>query len=120
VFGLCPAPFAAYSTINTELIRFERFLTPHDLDFRFVPEEVVVSGEEDLSGFRAIIVPYAPYFPPGLAGKLLQWTKAGGTLIASGVPGIYDPYGFADATLLESTFGNGLRYRYAGNDEDWK
>jgi len=113
-------PFAAYSTINTELIRFERFLTPRDLDFRFIPEEVVVSGEEDLSAFRAIIVPYAPYFPPGLADKLLQWTKAGGTLIASGVVGLYDPYGFDDPALLNSVFGRGLRHRYAGDDKNWK
>jgi hypothetical protein len=110
----------ALPTTVTDLFRFERFLTPRELDFRFVPEEVVVNGLEDLSGMEAVILPYAPSFPKGLAEKLLAWTRKGGTLIASGVPGIYDPYGFDDRELMEEVFGSRLEYLYAGDDHNWR
>jgi hypothetical protein len=114
------SPGKAYSTSNSELIRFERFLTPRDFDFRFVPEEVIVSGQEDLTGFKAIILPYAPCFPSGLADKLLAWIDTGGTLVASGIPGIYDPYGFDSPLLMNRVFGSQLSYTYTGDDELWR
>ena len=81
---------------------------------------VILNGQEDLSGFRAIILPYATYFPKGLAEKLLAWTKAGGTLIASGVPGVYDAYGFEDPALVRGVFGKALQWRYAGDNDVWR
>ena len=113
-------PHHGYSTVNSEFIRFERFLTPRDFDFRFVPEEVILSGEEDLSGFSAVLLPYAPYFPTGLAEKLLEWIASGGTLIASGIPGIYDPYGFDAPLLMDTAFGPRLDLVYAGDDDGWR
>jgi hypothetical protein len=113
-------PHQGYSTVNRELIRMERFLTPRDFDFRFVPEEVIVSGEENLDGFKAILLPYAPYFPDGLTDKLLAWVASGGHLIASGIPGIYDPYGFDAPALMEAVFGARLDYAYAGDDDVWR
>ncbi len=62
------SPYDAYSTVNGELMRMERFLTPRDFDFRFVPEEVIASGQEDLAGFDALILPYGPVFP-GRTGR---------------------------------------------------
>ena len=113
-------PHEGYSTVNSELIRIERFLTPRDFDFRFVPEEVIVSGEEDLDGFKAVLLPHSPYFPGGLAEKLLAWIGSGGQLIASGLPGIYDPYGFDSSALPDAVFGTGLEYAYAGDDDEWR
>ena len=113
-------PHSGLTTVNTEIVRFERFLTPRDLDFRYVPEEVIVSGQEDLAGFNVIILPYAPYFPTGLAEKLLTWTRQGGTLISSGVPGIYDPYGFEVPGLMKEVFGSQVGYSYAGDDDVWR
>ncbi len=86
---------------------------PLDMDYRYVPEEVIVNGREDLKGFKAIILPDADYFPDGLAEKLLKWTSDGGTLIAFGVPGVYDPYGFDDPVLMRKVFGPELSYSRA-------
>ncbi len=113
------SPFYALSPLNLELMRFERLLTPRDYDFRFVPEAVIVSGKEGLSGFDVIIVPHAPYFADGLAEKLLAWTRAGGTLICSGAAGIYDKYGFDAPQLFDTAFGSSLKYEYAGDDRNW-
>ena len=113
-------PWDSYSAVATEMIRLERFLGPRDLDFRFVPEQVILSGREDLSGFEVLIVPYAPFFPAGLADGLLDWTERGGTLICSGVPGVYDPYGFEDGELVERAFDSRLRYEYSGDEGDWR
>lgn len=113
-------PHEGYSTVNRELIRMERFLTPRDFDFRFVPEEVIVSGQENLAGFKAILLPYAPYFPDGLTDRLLAWVASGGHLIASGIPGIYDAYGFDAPALMDAVFGARLDYAYAGDDEVWR
>ena len=113
-------PHDALSTINAELVRFERFLTPRDMDCRFVPEEVIVSSEEDLVGFNVIMLPYTPYFPDGLAEKVLRWVQAGGTLISSGVPGVYDAHGFDRPELMDAVFGSQVRYEYSGDDDVWR
>ena len=86
---------------------------PLDMDFRYVPEEVIVNGREDLTRFKVMILPHATYFPDGLAEKLLKWTKDGGTLIAFGVPGVYDPYGFSKPALMSQVFGSKLSYSRA-------
>jgi hypothetical protein len=114
------SPQLAYSTVNSELVRFERFPTPRDLDFRFVPEEVIASGQEDLAGFKVVVLPYTPYFPTGLAERLLAWVDAGGTIIASGIPGICDAYGFDSPLLMATVFGSQLCYAYTGDDDVWR
>jgi hypothetical protein len=93
----------------------ESEFVPLDMDFRYVPEEVIVNGKEDLTGFKVMILPHATYFPDGLAEKLLKWTKDGGTLIAFGVPGAYDPYGFDDPVLMSRIFGSRLSYSRAAD-----
>jgi len=113
-------PYSGYSICKTESAALDRIFRENDLDFRYVPEELVVDGTEELTEFRALVVPCAPYFPAGLAQKLLDWTKAGGTLIAAGVPGIYDPYGFHKPELMDGVFGSALRYDYTGDHKRWR
>ena len=73
--------------------------------YAFVPEEYVLSGRDDLSGYSVVVLPYATHFPPGLAGKLLAWVESGGTLIAAGVAGEFTPYGKHDGALMAAVFG---------------
>jgi len=112
--------YESFPTTSNELINFERMLTPAQLEFQFVPEEVFVSGEEDLSHFRVIVLPYVPYFPEKLASKLEAWVRQGGLLVCSGVPGVRDRYGFERPEFVRAVFGKGFQYKYTGDDRIWR
>ena len=47
----------------------------------FFPEEMILDGRADLSRFRVILVPPCPLLPEAVAQGLMQWTRAGGTLV---------------------------------------
>lgn len=114
------SPNAALPTVATELSNYERVLTTAQMDFEFVPEEVLTSGEEKLSNFKVVILPYAPYFPAKLGDRLQAWVQQGGTLVSSGVPGVRDAYGFTQDGFVKAVFGSGFRYKYTGDDTIWK
>jgi hypothetical protein len=112
--------FEAMPITGIEMTSYERLLTPAQQEFQFVPEEVFASGEEKLSNFRVIVLPYVPYFPDKLAARLEAWVKQGGTLVCSGVPGVRDSYGFPQQDFVKSIFGTGFQYKYSGDDRLWK
>ena len=85
-----------------------------------MPEAVVLSGAEDLSGFSVIVLPYATCFPQGLASRLLSWVRRGGLLVCAGAPGMFDKYGFADGSLTRSLFGETFRADYTGQGRKWR
>ena len=80
-------------------------LFPRNYPFLYVPEEAVLEDGYDLGRHKVIILPQAPYLPTAMSDKLLEWIKAGGTLIAFGLPGIWDPYGRDDNRLVTTVFG---------------
>ena len=79
-------------------------LFPGNYPFLYVPEQAVLDGYS-LKQHKVIILPEAPYLPPGMTDRLLAWVKAGGTLISFGVPGIWTPYGAKDFRLVTEAFG---------------
>jgi hypothetical protein len=79
-------------------------LFPGNYPFLYVPEQAVLDGYS-LKQHQIIILPEAPYLPPGMTDRLLAWVKAGGTLISFGVPGIWTPYGNKDFRLVTEAFG---------------
>jgi hypothetical protein len=79
-------------------------LFPRNYPFLYVPEQAVLDGYS-LKQHKVIILPEAPYLPPGMTDRLLAWVKAGGTLISFGVPGIWTPYGAKDFRLVTEAFG---------------
>jgi len=62
--------------------------------FEFLPEKLVASGRAPLDEYVMALVPFAPYFPPGLWEKITPWIERGGTLLAVGPCGLYDQFGF--------------------------
>lgn len=80
-------------------------LFPKNYPFLYVPEEAVLDDGYDLKKHKVIILPQAPYLPPAMSEKLLAWVKNGGTLIALGVPGIWNEYGQDDLRLVTKVFG---------------
>jgi hypothetical protein len=103
-----------YPVYERAFMRWDRLLGDRDLDFRYVPEEAILSGDENLHAFKVMVLPYVTYFPDGLAAKLLAWVKSGGTLIAEGVPGVYDAYGFDRPDLMRTVFGSDVQWKYTG------
>ncbi len=120
-------PFEAlsitYPVYERGFMRWDRLLGTRDLDFRYVPEDVILDGSEKLAGVKVVILPYMTYFPKGLADKLVKWTSAGGTLIAEGVPGVLDAYGFSNPELMRKVFGSEVSWKYTGTEgrgTDWR
>ncbi|MBL4702407.1 MAG: beta-galactosidase [Phycisphaeraceae bacterium] len=95
--------------------RWNRLLEDCERNFRHVPEEAILDGDESLSNFKVVILPYMTYFPDGLTQKLIAWVNAGGTLIAEGVPGVFNAYGFKTPKLMDTIFGETLKYTYTGD-----
>ena len=105
-------------------ILWDRLLGEHDYDFRYLPKQLIVDQPSVLKPYRVLILPpqrgdgrrktYMPHYPKGLDQALLDWMKTGGTLIASGVPGLTDHYGFENGQLMKAVFGKKVSYRYTG------
>jgi len=84
-----------------------KLLFPKNYPFLYVPEEAVLDDGYALQKHQIIILPQAPYLPAQMTPRLLDWVKRGGTLISFGVPGIWNPYGRDDLSLVKKVFGNG-------------
>ena len=109
-----PGASQTYPLYLRAFLRWSQMLDHRDLDFRHVPEGAILAATE-LEGFRVIILPYATYFPEGLADRLLAWVKAGGLLIAEGVPGVYTAHCFEQPDLMRAVFGDEVKWAYAGD-----
>jgi hypothetical protein len=107
-------------------VQWDQLLRSRDYGFRYLPKQLIADQPEALSAYRVLILPlqsydgrrksYPPNFPDGLDNALLSWTKAGGTLICSGLPGLHDAYGFENGRLMRQAFGDGISWEYTGQD----
>jgi len=77
-----------------------RLLYGKNRRFEFLTEKLILGGRAKLDDYDVALVPYAPYFPKGLWGKLAPWIDRGGTLIAVGPSGLYDEFGYDDPASL--------------------
>jgi hypothetical protein len=93
-------------------------LTRHLTPF-VVPEECIVDGREDLSPYRVLVAPWAINVPDGLQTKLRAWIENGGTLIALGPIGLFDPWGKPSQGLLRSAFGD-ISWQYDAKAGAWR
>ena len=83
------------------------FMRPLNIDYEFVPEEMVLDGKVSLNEFKTAILPYAPYLRRKFSLQLKQWVADGGTLIAIGPFALYDEAGFVlddKDSLLKTLF----------------
>ena len=85
----------------------------------FLSERRVMEGKDDLADYEVLLLPYATHFPPGFADELLQWVKNGGTLIAAGPFGLFDPYGRPDGKAMKTIFGAALTAEQQGRTDRW-
>lgn len=104
-------------------VKWDQILTSRDYGFRYLSQQLIVDKPQVLSPYRLLILPligrdparvhllpgYAN--PDGLDAALLKWVQSGGTLICSGIPGMYDKYGFESGRLMERIFGEEITYQ---------
>ena len=109
--------FVGLASIEAEQVH--RLLYHCNYQYWYLLEEVILSGKEDLSYYKVLIIPGGMYFPDGLSERLLAWIKNGGTLIAIFPPDLYDCYGRPTGDLLRAVFGEFTESRDREN-ERWK
>ena len=98
-------PHDGFSFHTTAAMKVHELLYPRNYPFLYVPEEAVLADGYELAKHRAIILPQAPYLPAAMTDALLKWVRDGGTLICTGIPGIWTPYGEDDLRLVNTVFG---------------
>ncbi len=88
----------------------ERLLVRACLPYMVMPDEAIADGREQLSSYSVLVLPMTSHLPPEAARRLMEWTERGGTLVALGVPGVYDGLG-RPGTLASRLLGAG-RWSY--------
>ena len=94
-------------------------LFDRSVQYRYVFEQAMLDGKEDLSGIKLLVLPYAAWLPEGVSKRLTAWVKAGGTLIAAGPFGAETVYGFEDGDAMREVFGKDLAFQHV-DWADWK
>ena len=108
----------SFSPYVQEAKNFHDLLFDRNYQYGYVLEESLFDGKADLADYPVVIVPYAVYLADGMNTKLLDYVWKGGTVIASGIPGLYDKYGRDDGTFVKEVFGD-VSTRYDGSDYIW-
>ena len=87
--------------------------------YRYVFEQAVLDGKEDLSQIKVLVLPYAVWLPKDISNRLTAWVKAGGTLIAAGPIGAETVYGFEDGSAMWKLFGKNFKMQHV-KDTQWR
>lgn len=109
-----------------EAERIHDILYDRNSHHEILPESFFTDGRAKLHDYDAIVLPYAPYLPDALANSLRDWVKKGGTLVALGPFGLYDPFGFDRGDFWKEVFGNKLptrltkAFRYYDQNRVWR
>ena len=92
--------------VQIEGVAIHRFLDARNYDYRYVPEELVVSGRESLADLKVLFAPYVLWASGPLQEKVTEWVARGGILVSLGPFGLWDEYGRSSRVLIDKTFGN--------------
>jgi len=89
--------------LHKEAIAWAHLLHRACVDFDYLPEQGLA---ERLKPFRVLVLPNAQSLTAATCGVIRQWVQAGGTLLATGAPGLFDETGVRRASLpLADVFG---------------
>jgi len=92
--------------VQNEGTAIHRFLDEKNYDYFCVPEELIVSGRESLTGVKVMFAPYVLWASETVQKKLLDWVARGGVLVSLGPFGFWDEYGRPSRVLINKTLGN--------------
>jgi hypothetical protein len=104
-----------------EMLALHELLFGRNDLYELIPETYFMDGRASFDNFDVVILPYAPYFPDGLAEQLRPWLKKGGLLISTGPFGLYDKFGFDKPELWRAFFGPQVPVRLTdATKTDWR
>ena len=109
----------SFSVHTQEAKTFHELLFNQNYQYGYALEESLFDGKAELGDYPVVILPYATSLADGMNAKLLDYVAAGGTLICSGVPGLYDKYGRDDGGFVREVFGD-LAVEYSGDHFVWE
>jgi len=85
------------------------------MNYGFLWENLLAAGKQTLADTDVTIIPNGICLPDEVQDILAEWVGEGGTLIALGAPGVYDPWGKQSGKLLSATFGGATWKLESGN-----
>ena len=108
---------------------FTRSVEHSGLQYRFVSAEEVKRGELDNGSYRVLMLPHAIALSATEAKELRNFVERGGTIVAYGVPGMFDEHGrrmakpalseiFADSATRAATGKGEAIYTASLDDRD--
>lgn len=102
-----------------EMDRLHELLYERNDLHEILPETFFTDGRARLNDYDVVVLPYALYLPDKLADQLRDWVRKGGTLVALGPFGLYDPFGFDRANLWTEVIGKPLPTRFTKPFRYW-
>jgi hypothetical protein len=91
--------------IAVEGTKLHEFLTARYWEYDCIPEELILNGDEPLTKYKVLLLPYTLWAREKLQRQLLDWTARGNTLIAIGPFGNWNEYGQESRTVIDAAFG---------------
>ena len=88
-----------------EIIALHQLIYPAGLFYELVPEEYFADGRAKLDDFDAVFLPCAEYLSEEHQQRLIDYVRAGGTLISIEPPGVGDELTRPSGLLLREVYG---------------
>ncbi|MDY0168594.1 MAG: beta-galactosidase [Thermoguttaceae bacterium] len=85
-----------------EWLAWHEMMFARNLFYEALPETFFEADRAELADFDLVILPFASHLSDAFAGRLLAFLKRGGTVVASGPPGLYDELGLPAGALLQT------------------
>lgn len=85
-----------------EWVAWHQALYPQNVKYEALPDTWFEEGRAKLSDFTVVILPFAPHLSTTFTRQLLEFAEAGGTIVTSGLPGLYDDLGRPNGGLLKA------------------
>lgn len=106
---------------NTDTLRewlaWHGLLYPRNLLYEVLPDDYFEAGRVKLSDFDVAILPFATHLTEAFSKQLIEFARAGGTVICSGPAGLYTELGQPNGALLTAA---SLQPTRLGQDGEWR
>jgi hypothetical protein len=92
-----PRRFSSYESSHSRITRvrnsWTKLIEDLGLQYDFVSTQQILDGTLEKRGYRALILPQSMAIGDAEAGKIKAFARAGGTVVADFLPGVFDDHG---------------------------